>query len=120
MALKAQIEKIQISNVKSNNNTRNNGKHAWRKVPPKLGEITQEKDGKVWIWCKNHKAWCQHTFDDCCGVEIQTNKKDKVSLNVVETTTSNTSNNNQPSPIPTVQVNDALTSVITDGALRFR
>jgi hypothetical protein len=121
MALKVQIEKLQTTNAKVNNSVQGDGKHAWKKVPPKSGETTKEVDGRVWNWCKNHKAWCQHTYEKCRGVTVRPPRTDKVAMNVAETTANNKGKGVPPDTNnPTVQVNDALTTIIEDGALKFR
>jgi hypothetical protein len=117
-ALRVQIDQIQnkapvamVANTKAPYNA-NDPKHAWKKVPPTTNETTKVVDKKTWNWCRNHKAWGQHTYESCRGVTI---KKDRTTI----PNSNNTTQSDQPTT-PEVQVNSTLTSIIEEGAIRLR
>ena len=44
---------------------RKSKKPDWMLKPPTDGKTTKFVEGKQYWWCKEHKAWGTHTFEDC-------------------------------------------------------
>jgi hypothetical protein len=112
--LKAQIEatalKAQIETKTKNPYDPNSSKNKWKKIPPSNNKTTKEHLGNVWNWCKNHKAWTQHTYEACKDVSVRTTK-----VNEGTAASSNAPTNTNP----TVQVNPILTSIVDGGGHRI-
>jgi hypothetical protein len=112
--LKAQIEatalKTQVETKIKVPYDPNSSQNKWKKVPPSDGKTTKEHLGKTWNWCKNHKAWTQHSYESCKGVAVRTTRNSEPAT---------TPPTNPPTHAsPTVQVNPILTSIVEGGGYR--
>jgi hypothetical protein len=74
MALTARLEKLEAKkketkekkNKKQSRKEQKGRKPKWVNNPPKAGEPkTKKVDGKTYYWCPAHKAWVQHSPEDC-------------------------------------------------------
>jgi hypothetical protein len=91
--------------------------HKWKKVAPKDNIFIKEVEGRVWNWCKNHKAWTQHTYEACRGVTARSAR-----ANPAVVTPPPSASENMGTPVntnPTVQVNPILSSIVEGGAIRY-
>jgi hypothetical protein len=115
--LKAQIEatalKTQVENKVKVPYDPNASQNRWKKIPPTDNKTTKEHSGRTWNWCKNHKAWTQHTYEACKGVTARRTKTSDTANTNVPDTHPNTNSD------PTVQVNPVLTSIVEGGGYRI-
>jgi hypothetical protein len=77
-------------------------KPSWKTEEPKDKSKSKTVDGRTYWWCPNHKAFTMHTPQDCRGIGQVTSKP--------KTAPGSTS----AAPGRTLQLNQALTSVMMD------
>jgi hypothetical protein len=112
VALEAQVLAL-ASASNTSNNTKKTGlskeerdkKYAWKLIPPSSEAGMKEVknfENRQYHWCTKHKAWTLHTDQECKGVGAFKNR------NQDSSPSTQTKNN------PTVTVDSALTSTVSD------
>ena len=54
------------SNSSKARKARKEARHAWKKIPPKQGDLESTVfEERTYHWCPNHQAWYMHLVKDC-------------------------------------------------------